>query len=159
MGYTIEISFSMVKHPNTTELRKYIGSLALDYNCMEYYYHYEMEGGSKIPRNHCVIVVSFIDDNIADCSAFIKVIRKIPDVYLECIYEDNIQCKLIYASRYYLTCIDKDKVIVYNQFKRERSHSDNEKMVLSGVIGGGGGGGVNHSVSRNGSRRNRSGRV
>jgi hypothetical protein len=32
-----------------------------------------------------------------------------------------------------LTTVDKDKVIKYNKFKRERSLSDNEKIVLEHV--------------------------
>ena len=92
-----------------------------------------MEGKCKLPRNHCVIVVNFEDDEIFNCSIFVKKVRKMKDLYIECIYEDEIMCKLIYASQYYLTTMDKDKVIKYNKFKRERSLSDNEKLILDQI--------------------------
>ena len=134
MGYNIEISFNMLKHSNVSELKQYITDFALECNCNHYYYLYELEGKCKLPRNHCVIVVNFEDDEIFNCSLFVKQVRKMKkDLYIECIYEDEIMCKLIYASQYYLTTMDKDKVIKYNKFKRERSLSDNEKLILDQV--------------------------
>jgi hypothetical protein len=61
----------------------------------------------------------------------VKQLRKIPDLHIECIYEDNIVCKLIYASKYYLSTMERENVIKYNKFKRERSFSDNENMLLN----------------------------
>ena len=133
MGYNIEISFNMTKHSNVSELKKYITDYALDYNCDHYYYLYEHENECKIPRNHCIIVVNFGDNELFDCSIFLKHIKQMKDIHIECIYEDEIMCKLIYASQYYLTTVEKDKVIKYNKFKRERSLSDNEKIVLEHV--------------------------
>lgn len=137
MGYNIEISFNMLKHSNVSELKKYITDYALDLNCDHYYYLYEVEDNNKIPRNHCIIVVNFSDNELFNCSLFLKDVKKMKDIYIECIYEDEIVCKLIYASQYYLTTVDKDKVIKYNKFKRERSLSDNEKLVLEHVTNSG----------------------
>jgi hypothetical protein len=64
MGYNIEISFNMLKHANVSELKQLITDLALESNCNHYYYLYELEGKCKLPRNHCVIVVNFEDDEI-----------------------------------------------------------------------------------------------
>jgi len=133
MGYNIEISINIKKNPNLTEVKKIITDLALDYNCNHYYYLYEIEN-STIPRNHCVIVVNFDDCDIFSCATFLKKIRKMKDLYIECIYEDNVACKLIYASQYYITTMEKDKAIKYNKFKRERSLSDNEKVLLDEVV-------------------------
>ena len=65
---------------------------------------------------------------------FIKTLKKNKDLHIECIYDDEIACNLLYASQYYLTTIEKDKVIKYNKNKRERSLSDNDKVVLEPVI-------------------------
>jgi hypothetical protein len=81
-------------------------------------------------RNHCIIIINFEDDQIFNCAEFIKTIKKINGLHIECIYEDTLICKLIYASQYYLKNIDKDKVVTYNKFKRERGYSDNENMLL-----------------------------
>jgi hypothetical protein len=134
MGYNIEVSFSMIKHPNTSEIKREITDLAIEFNCDNYYYLYEMEGNSKIPRNHCVIVINFSDEETFSCSKFLKKLRKTKGIYIECIYDDNIECNLLYASQYYLTTIDKQNVIKYNKNKRERSLSDNDKTVLEPII-------------------------
>jgi hypothetical protein len=134
MGYNIEISFNMSNHFNVTEFKKEITDLALNNNCDHYYYLYEMEGNTKIPRNHCVIVINFNDEDTFCCSRFIKIIKKIKGIHIECIYDDNIECNLLYASKYYLTTIDKSNVIKYNKNKRERSLSDNDKVILEPVL-------------------------
>jgi hypothetical protein len=132
MGYNIEISIDMVKHPNLSEIKRDIIELAFDFLCEYYYYLYEMEGGCKFKRNHCVIMFNFEEENIFLCSKFLKRVRQMKDLHIECIYEDTINCKLIYASRYYLTTMEKDNVIKYTKFKRERGYSDNENMLLEG---------------------------
>jgi len=134
MGYNIEISFDMTKHSNVSDLKTEITNLALDYNCDHYYYYNcEYDESHKFPRNHYIIAVAFNDNNIFDCANFIKLVKKTTGIHIECIYEDDndIKCKLIYASNYYLKQIDKSCVIIYNKFKRERSLSDNEKIILS----------------------------
>jgi len=92
-----------------------------------------MDGRCKIPRNHCIMVINFDDEQIFNCAAFLKLIKKMKIFHIECIYEDDVVCKLIYASQYYQTTMEKDRAIKYNKFKRERSLSDNEKMILEQV--------------------------
>ena len=135
MGYNIEVSIDMLHHTNITEIKKVIADYAIDYDCNHYYYFYEMEGGCKIPRNHCIMVINFDDDteHIFNCAAFLKIIKKIKKIFIECIYEDDVVCKLLYASRYYQTTMQKDNFIKYNKNKRERSLSDNEKLLLEQV--------------------------
>jgi len=133
MGYNIEVSIDLLRHTNISEVKKTISDSALDYECNYYYYLYEMDGGSKIPRNHCIMVINFGDEQIFNCADFLKLIKKMKNLHIECIYEDVIVCKLIYASQYYQTTMEKDKAIKYNKFKRERSLSDNEKIILEQV--------------------------
>jgi len=130
MGYNVEVAFDMIKHSNVSEMKEKISSFALDFDCDYYYYQYEMINNAKMNRNHCIIIINFEDDQIFNCAEFIKTIKKINGLHIECIYEDTLLCKLIYASQYYLKNIDKDKVIIYNKFKRERGYSDNENMLL-----------------------------
>ena len=131
MGYNIEISVDMAKHPDFSRFKSEIVDFALDSGCDHYYYLYEMEGGGQRKRNHCIIVVNFNDDEIFNCSKFLKKIRKMKELHIECVYEDSIVCKLIYASQFYQTKMDREKVTKYNKFKRERSLSDNEKLLLN----------------------------
>lgn len=134
MGYNIDISIDIAKHPDLSRLKKEITDFAIASGCDFYYYLYEMEGGGQRKRNHCIIVVNFDDAAIFDCAYFLKKIKKNKDLHIECIYEDSIVCKLIYASRFYQTTMDRDKAIRYNKFKRERSLSDNEKTLLDEVV-------------------------
>ena len=133
MGYNVEIAFDMIKHGNVSELKEIISSFALDFNCDHYYYHYEMENDVKFKRNHCVVIVNFDDNETFNCARFVKTIKRINGLHIECIYEDNIACKLIYASQYYMTTMEKDTAIKYSKFKRERSLSDNERVLLDEV--------------------------
>ena len=130
MGYNVEVAFDMIKHGNVSEMKEKISSFALNFDCDHYYYQYEMINNAKMNRNHCIIIINFEDDQIFNCAEFIKTIKKINGLHIECIYEDTLICKLIYASQYYLKNIDKDKVVTYNKFKRERGYSDNENMLL-----------------------------
>ena len=67
-------------------------------------------------------------------TSFIKIIKRIKDIYIECIYEDIIICKLIYASPYYLKTMNKSNVILYKEFKKEEGkHTENEKMILNEI--------------------------
>lgn len=133
MGYNVEISVDIAKHSDFSRLKREITDFAIDSGCDHYYYLYEMEGGGRFKRNHCIIVVNFEDDEIYNCAKFLKVIKKNKDINIDCIYEDSIVCKLIYASRFYQTTMDREKAIRYNKFKRERSLSDNEKTILDEV--------------------------
>lgn len=135
MGYNIEVSIDIVKNGNFSTIKREIADNAIDYECDHYYYLYDIEGGTKHKRNHCIIIINFTDENIFYCAEFIKFIKKQKEwtVHVECIYEDDIQCKLIYASSCYQKKMNKEGVIKYNKFKRERSHSDNEKILLNEV--------------------------
>ena len=133
MGYNIEVSINMMKHANISELKREITDFALDLNCNHYYYLYEVENKNRIPRNHLVIAVNFDDSETFNCAHFLKTIKKMKNLHIECIYDDEIACNLLYASQYYLTTVEKDKVIKYNKNKRERSLSDNDKTILEPV--------------------------
>jgi hypothetical protein len=134
MGYNIEISFDLLKH--NIETKNEITDLALQYNCDHYSYLYDTEGKCKIPRNHCIIVVNFKDEKqyIYDCANFLKIIKKNKDLHIECIYDDKIECTLLYASKYYLRTIDKDKVVKYNKNKNDKCYSDNELIILDPIF-------------------------
>ena len=134
MGYNIEVSINMMKHPNVSEIKREITDFALELNCDHYYYLYEVENKNRIPRNHVVIVVNFDDSETFNCAHFLKTIKKMKNLHIECIYDDEIACNLLYASQYYLTTVEKDKVIKYNKNKRERSLSDNDKTILEPVF-------------------------
>jgi len=131
MGYNIEVAINIVKNPNYSEIKSFVTNMALDYNCDHYYFFYDYQGNCKHERNHCIIVINFNDEFMFDCAILLKQLKKMPELHIECIYEDSVICKLIYASKYYLSTIERENVIKYNKFKRERGFSDNENMLLN----------------------------
>lgn len=131
MGYNIEVAIDIMKHPNVSEIKSYVTNMALDFDCDHYYYIYDYQGNCKQIRNHCIIVINFEEEFIFQCASLVKELKKNTGLHIECIYEDNIVCKLIYASKYYLSTMEKDNIVKYNKFKRERAFSDNENMILN----------------------------
>jgi hypothetical protein len=133
MVFNIEVSFNILKHTNVSEMEREIIDLATIYNCHLYYKLTEMENNLYRKRNHTVFVISFEDNDINNLGFFIKEIKKLKNIHIECLYQEDILCKLIYASQYYLTTIDKDKVNIYNNNKRKRAYSEDENMLINGI--------------------------
>jgi len=125
MVFTIEISFNLLRHTSITETQ--LINIAKMHHSISHYSFTEMENNYH-NRNHNILVFTFDDNDIQHLDDFIKNIKLFKDLFIECLYEDNITCKLIYASQYYLSTIDKDKVIMYK--KRKRSYSEDENMLL-----------------------------
>ena len=134
MVFNIEVSFNILKHTNVSEMEREIIDLATIYNCHLYYKLTEMENNLYRKRNHIVFVISFEDHDINNLGFFIKEIKKLKNIHIECLYQEDILCKLIYASQYYLTTIDKDKVNIYNNNKRKRAYSEDENMLINGIM-------------------------
>lgn len=131
MVFNIEISFNILKHCSVSEIESTIICTAKKYNCLSYYSMNEMENNLYQNRNHIVYVISFDTMDIKYLESFIKEVKKIRNIYIESLYEDDIICKLIYASNYYLSTIDKDKVLMYN--KRKRAYSEEETTLINGI--------------------------
>jgi len=138
MGYTMELSFNILKHANVTGLENDVVSMAVDFGCSNYYTYIEMEYNKHINRNHCIIVVQFQEkkEDVENMSTFIKVLRRMKHVYIECIYHDDILCKLIYASTLYITNMDKEKVQIYKEFLKEKKYTEQELSFLQEVLTG-----------------------
>jgi hypothetical protein len=133
MVFNIEVSFNILKHNSVIEIEQIIINLAGKYNCHSYYSITEMENNFYKNRNHIIFVISFDIIDIKLLEGFIKEIKKMRNVYIESLYEDDIICKLIYASQSYLSTIDKDKVLLYN--KRKRAYSEDEITLFNGITG------------------------
>ena len=46
-------------------------------------------------------------------------------------FEDNNKYKLIYASKQYLLSMEKNSLVNYNNFHRDRSYSDTDVIILN----------------------------
>jgi hypothetical protein len=131
MGYNIEVSINLMKQSNFSELENMVLFYADKYLCENIYSFSEEEGRTKIPRCHQIILITFSNHNFDNLLEFIKQIKKIKQIHVECVYYEEIDMKLIYASSYYLKSIDKSIAIKYNTYKRERSYSEEEIRVIN----------------------------
>ena len=126
MVFNIEISISILGF--TSEIENRIIELGHKHHSISNYSFSEMENKN---RNHIIYVFVFDDNSIKELEHFIREVRKIKNISIECLYEENITCKLIYASSYYLSTVDKDKVIMYH--KRKRSYSEDESLLVNEI--------------------------
>jgi len=129
MGYNIEISFNILKNPNTSQMEKDIISIALANSCNHFHNFYEMENG-HIPRNHSVFTTNFDENKIEYILGFLRDIKKTKGLYIESIYDDETN-KLLYASTYYLTTLGKQTASQFKKEKRVRSYSEDELIILN----------------------------
>jgi len=132
-GYNIEISINMIKETKYSEIESMIQYIAKSYDCDDIYCFTEEDGSRKIPRYHCIYVINFSDDNFNNLIKFIKNIKQYKSTHIECIYNNNIY-KLLYASSYYLTNIDKEVSKRYKQFIKDKNFTPNEGMLMKEFI-------------------------
>lgn len=133
MGYSIEVSFSILKNSSVTEVKNMIINGAEECGCDSFQEDYEYEAHAQFKRNHCVITLNFSNPEISEMIRFLRFIRSRCGVYLELIYDEN-EYYILYASQYYITQkMDKCHGKTYKNEKRERSYSDDENMILKSI--------------------------
>jgi hypothetical protein len=133
MGYNIEISVNMLKETKFSEVENTIQYMAEFYNCDNIYSFTEEDGTKKIPRYHCIYVINFVDDNFDNLIKFLKFIRKYKSSCIECVYDNEVY-KLLYASSFYLTGVDKELSKKYKQFIKDKNFTPNETKLLRELI-------------------------
>lgn len=127
MGYSIEVSFNVLKHGNVTEIKDEIQNLATKCGCKTFYDDYEFENNQN---KQCIITVNFDNGNICYMIVFLKNIRSKKYIYVENIYDDNSR-QILYASKYYITQkMDKGYSRLYKEERRKRSYSEDDIMIL-----------------------------
>ena len=133
MGYSIEVSFSILKNSSVTEVKNMIINGAEECGCDSFHEDYEYEAHAQFKRNHCVITLNFSNPEISELIRFLTFIRSRCGVYLELIYDEN-DYFILYASQYYITQkMDKCHGKTYKSEKRQRSYSDDENMILKSI--------------------------
>lgn len=104
MSVSLEYSYNITK--DGSEKGYKLRDLAYDFGAIKCDTQYEFEGVNRqMRRSHCVIIITFGDDESAAdlneelVNAFIKQASLLSRVYLECIY--NSDNEIIYTSRYF----------------------------------------------------------
>lgn len=130
MGYNIEISFNLEKVSSGMEFEENIRQIACNYKCTNFYVFEDTDLYSKFKRIHGIIVVNFTGVEFDNFISFIRTIKKTKNCAIECIYNDSVVSKLIYASGYYLTIINKQRSIDYKRYIKDKNFNDEEQALL-----------------------------
>jgi hypothetical protein len=133
-GYNIEISINMIKETKYSEIESMIQYIAKSYDCDDIYCFTEEDGSRKIPRYHCIYSINFLDENFNNLIKFLKNIKQCKSTHIECIYNNNNNYKLLYASSYYLNNIDREVSKKYKQFIKDKQFTPNESILLKELI-------------------------
>ena len=130
----LELSFLLYKVVSLHNIQETIQNTIEKYNIEKYYLDFEIEDKKRIEQKG-VYTVHFEENkiNLLDIVKFLRQIKTIPNVYLECVYRDNISCDLIYASKFYLKNMEKCYQQKYIQTKRIRSYSETEFEILKAI--------------------------
>jgi len=132
MGYNVELSFNILKQSSISNFIKSVVDVAENNGCKNYYYNCEFNNDIYQQRNHYVLIFDFENEIFENFLNFIKNIKKIRNLNIEIIYENNNV--ILYASSYYLSkMMDKQIAKNYKKNKRERSYSEDEILVLNEV--------------------------
>ena len=84
-------------------------------NCEYHYDQYELEGRRRqIYRKYHIMTFIFPEDGAA-LQSFIRYIKAIQGVYIECISTDSGAFEILYASPKYLSLMNKDKAKAYRE--------------------------------------------
>ena len=134
MVYTIEVSFDIRVQKNVDSFKAKLKNMALWSDCESQYFLHEIEGRGRLSeRNHCIFVV--ILETIEASITFLRKVREESNIYIECIYEDDMVCNIIHASPKYLQRMDKSFVKQYKKERKNRELTANEIRLLNTVRG------------------------
>jgi hypothetical protein len=130
----LELSFLLYKTVSLHNIQDTIQTTFEKYNIDKYYFDFEIEDKKRIEQKG-VYTVHFKENkiNLLDIVKFLREIKTISNVYLECVYRDNISCDIIYASKFYLKNMEKSYQQQYIENKRVRSYSETEFEILRAI--------------------------
>ena len=118
MSYAIELSINILKDQrNNVDLDDY-EVLADKFKCDTQYFTYEFDNDyNKNYKTNSIQVIIFEKENIDNFISFIYELRKLKRNYIECIYQDEVTCNILYASPQYIRKMNKNQG---KEFKKQR---------------------------------------
>lgn len=130
MGYAIELSFDIRKIKNINEEQKIIYREAVDFGCISQYHLHEMEGyGRNTIRSDYIHIVMFDSENFEYLIDYIRHIRKQRKLCIECIYKDDTNCDLLYASSKFIKRMDKQSSLCYRREKKKEGTCGDDSLL------------------------------
>lgn len=132
MVFNINFSFD-VKSVNISMTQNTLLDIAKDYNADNCYFSFEDTLTKKNINIFCIFSLSFTSDMLNNMILCINKIQNVSKIRLDCIFEENITFRLIYASKSYLLSSEKNSVSNYKKFHRERSYSETDSYILNAI--------------------------
>ena len=130
MGYAIELSTDERKGKMVIENEFVRRQEAENYMCEMQYFTHEVEGKKrKILSLYKIQVVIFSKENFDSMLNYIQEIRKKRQIYIECIYRDDLTSDLLYASPKYLKNIDKDFAKSYKKKIKDKILTEDQLAI------------------------------
>jgi len=142
MGYTVEISLK-VKNNNScafasaSTCQEYLKEKASEYNSISYYILHDIEGeGRKIRVHNLIFVAIFDDEDFSNLISFISEVKEDKMGYIECIYKDEVCCKMLFISPRYLKKINKEESLNIRRKLKKDIDKYPEIEILNDIIKG-----------------------
>lgn len=132
MVFNINFSFD-VKSVNISMTQNTLLDIAKDYNADNCYFSFEDTLTKKNINIFCIFSLSFTSSMLNNMILCINKIQNVSKIRLDCIFEENITFRLIYASKSYLLSSEKNSVSNYKKFHRERSYSETDSYILNAI--------------------------
>ena len=129
MSYRLEVAFNLRYAGSITQLQNELIQTADNYGCERSYVDIEFRGyRRRVTRNHAVLVFYF-PENPKYLINFLSFLKKSQNLYIESIGFDNCQFTLLYASKAYLTMMDKYKAREYLNNKSKEVSADFQRVI------------------------------
>ncbi len=119
MSYQIDVAYDLRQAGNVTQKNYELVKSAEENKCTRHYVDYEVWGGSQATSRRHVVTTFCFPEQVTYIAQFIKSIREKKGFHIESIGYDDCVFTLLYASKTYLSLMDKDKVVQYIRRKRQ----------------------------------------
>ena len=130
MGYAIELSTDERKGKMVIENEFVRRQEAENHMCEMQYFTHEVEGKKrKILSLYKIQVVIFSKENFDSMLNYIQEIRKKRQIYIECIYRDDLTSDLLYASPKYLKNLDKNFAKSYKKKIKDKILTEDQLAI------------------------------
>ena len=117
MAFTIDLALDVKKNGDLTKQKDTLKKFGGTNNNVYYYGTHEIGGIHRtITRNHYVMTFMFETEN--DIISFIKIVKEKSSFQIEMIGYDDCIYKIIYASKKYLSFMEKEMVQKYKSEKK-----------------------------------------
>jgi hypothetical protein len=117
MGYSVDVAIDLLDTGGFTSLTSRIVEKAEENNCISHYKMYELDGtGRRTTRHHQVLSFEFPSEK-EHVIRFLRQVREMRYVFTESVVFEGVKVQLLYASRHYLTMMNKYQAADHNKAK------------------------------------------